>query len=42
MRNRIKEARIQLRQTLEGLGTPGNWNFITNQVGISTLTGLTG
>lgn len=40
MRNRIKEARKDLRAALERLGTPGDWSFITKQNGITTLIGL--
>lgn len=42
MQNRIKEARKDLRATLERLGTPGDWSFITRQTGITTLIGLNG
>lgn len=42
MRNRIAEARKQLREALEKLGTPGDWSFITRQIGVASLIGLTG
>lgn len=42
IRNRVKQARHQLQQALENLGTPGDWSFITKQVGVASLTGLNG
>ena len=42
MSGRIKEMRTGLRERLEKLGTPGNWEHITNQIGMFSYTGLTG
>lgn len=39
--NKVIGLRRQLRETLEKLGTPGNWEHITNQIGMSCLIGLT-
>ncbi|CDJ68778.1 aspartate aminotransferase, putative [Eimeria necatrix] len=38
---RIKNMRQLLRAKLEGKQTPGNWNHITQQVGMFSFTGLT-
>ncbi|CAH0020158.1 unnamed protein product [Clonostachys rhizophaga] len=40
MANRIKEMRIALRQELERLQTPGNWDRITTEIGMFSYTGL--
>eukprot|EP00808_Paulinella_micropora_P013374 g35879.t1 len=41
MSGRIKEMRKSLRTGLEKLGTPGNWEHITTQIGMFSYTGLT-
>jgi aspartate aminotransferase len=41
MSGRIKDMRNSLRGLLERLGTPGNWNHITDQIGMFSFTGLT-
>lgn len=41
MSSRIKDMRAQLRSKLEALGTPGNWEHITKQIGMFSYTGLT-
>jgi aspartate/tyrosine/aromatic aminotransferase len=38
---RIIEMRKLLRQELEKINTPGNWENITNQIGMFSYTGLT-
>lgn len=40
MSSRIIEMRKRLREALEALGTPGNWNHITDQIGMFSYTGL--
>ena len=40
MANRIIAMRVGLRQRLESLGTPGNWEHITSQIGMFSYTGL--
>ena len=40
--NRIISVRKLLRDELERLNTPGNWEHITNQIGMFSYTGLTG
>jgi len=40
MSSRIKEMRQGLRERLEKLGTPGNWDHITSQIGMFSYTGL--
>ena len=40
MANRIIAMRAGLRQRLENLGTPGNWDHITSQIGMFSYTGL--
>merc|ERR1739848_600365 len=40
MADRIIAMRQGLRQKLEQLGTPGNWNHITDQIGMFSYTGL--
>lgn len=42
MRNRIAGARKQLREALERFETPGDWSFLTRQIGVASLTGLSG
>lgn len=39
---RVINMRKQLREILEGLGTPGDWSHITKQIGMFSYTGLTG
>ena len=41
MSGRIVKMRQSLRAKLEQNGTPGNWNHITDQVGMFCSTGLT-
>lgn len=41
MANRIKSNRSALRDSLENLGSPLNWEHITNQVGMFCFSGLT-
>lgn len=40
MAERIIGMRSGLRDRLEKLGTPGNWNHITDQIGMFSFTGL--
>ncbi|KAK6448403.1 putative aspartate aminotransferase [Trichoderma asperellum] len=40
MSGRIIDMRNALRSKLEGLGTPGTWNHITDQIGMFSFTGL--
>uniref|UniRef100_A0A7S3V0Z1 Aspartate aminotransferase n=2 Tax=Sar TaxID=2698737 RepID=A0A7S3V0Z1_9STRA len=40
MSDRIVAMRHGLRKLLEDKGTPGDWSFITNQIGMFTYTGL--
>jgi len=40
MSSRIIEMRKALRAALERLGTPGNWDHITTQIGMFSYTGL--
>lgn len=40
MSGRIKDMRKALRSKLEELGTPGQWNHITEQIGMFSFTGL--
>lgn len=42
MSKRIKEMRMSLYQRLVQKGTPGNWEHITQQIGMFSYTGLTG
>lgn len=42
MSSRIIEMRDALRTALERLGTPGDWNHITSQIGMFSYTGLNG
>jgi len=37
---RINDMRVGLRKAIEDLGTPGDWSFITEQIGMFTYTGL--
>jgi aspartate/tyrosine/aromatic aminotransferase len=39
--NRITRMRAALRKNLEALGTKGNWEHVTKQIGMFTFTGLT-
>ncbi|CAG5136005.1 unnamed protein product, partial [Candidula unifasciata] len=41
MSNRIKNMRQELVNNLKKLGTPGNWDHITKQIGMFSFTGLT-
>jgi len=41
MSSRIKKMRAMLKDTLVRLGTPGNWDHITSQIGMFSFTGLT-
>lgn len=41
MSGRIKDMRTALRSKLEEMKTPGNWEHITNQIGMFSFTGLT-
>lgn len=38
---RIQAMRIGLKERLQKLGTPGNWDHITNQIGMFSYLGLT-
>ncbi|GMF44868.1 unnamed protein product [[Candida] boidinii] len=40
MSSRIKKMRLKLRDELNRLETPGNWDHIVNQVGMFSFTGL--
>jgi len=40
MADRIINMRKGLRERIEKLGTPGNWNHITDQIGMFSYTGL--
>lgn len=40
MSGRIVAMREALRGWLEGLGTPGGWKHITEQIGMFSFTGL--
>ncbi|KAI9821097.1 MAG: Aspartate aminotransferase, cytoplasmic [Pycnora praestabilis] len=40
MSGRIIEMRKALRSQLEGMGTPGTWKHITEQIGMFSFTGL--
>jgi aspartate aminotransferase len=41
MADRIKLMRSGLKDRLVALGTPGNWDHVTNQIGMFSYTGLT-
>lgn len=41
MVNRIQAMRTGLKERLQKLGTPGNWDHITNQIGMFSYLGLT-
>ncbi|XP_070541489.1 aspartate aminotransferase, cytoplasmic-like [Ptychodera flava] len=40
MANRVIAMREALKQKLKSLGTPGNWDHITDQIGMFSYTGL--
>ena len=40
MSGRIIDMRNKLRAKLQELGTPGEWNHITDQIGMFSFTGL--
>ncbi|KAL6364821.1 hypothetical protein LRP88_00794 [Fusarium phalaenopsidis] len=40
MSGRIIDMRMRLKQELDRLQTPGNWDHITSQVGMFSFTGL--
>jgi len=40
MSNRIVDMRNALRKSIEAKGTPGQWNHVTDQIGMFTYTGL--
>jgi len=42
MSSRILSMRKGLQERLEKLGTPGNWDHITRQIGMFSYTGLSG
>lgn len=42
MKDRVKGMRQGLKERLQSLGTPGNWDHITEQIGMFSFTGLTG
>jgi hypothetical protein len=42
MSSRICKSRAELKQQIEALATPGNWDHITNQIGMFSYTGLSG
>ena len=37
---RLRTSRKRLREELERLETPGDWKFLTDQIGMMTLSGL--
>ena len=37
---RIQDMRVSLRKAVEATGAPGDWSFITSQIGMFTFTGL--
>nr|AIT70263.1 aspartate aminotransferase [Symphyocladia latiuscula] len=41
MSNRINEMRVSLKNALVENDTPGNWDHVTNQIGMFSFTGLT-
>jgi len=41
MVDRIQAMRTGLKERLQKLGTPGNWDHITNQIGMFSYLGLT-
>jgi len=41
MAGRIKKVRGELVSELQALGTPGDWSFINDQIGMFSYTGLT-
>lgn len=40
MADRVLLMRDQLKAKLQGLGTPGTWDHITQQIGMFSFTGL--
>lgn len=40
MAERVLLMRDQLKAKLQGLGTPGTWDHITQQIGMFSFTGL--
>jgi len=40
MTDRIKQMREELRAAIEDTGAPGDWSFVTTQIGMFTFTGL--
>ena len=40
MADRINDMRGKLRSAIEKMGTPGQWNHITDQIGMFSFTGL--
>lgn len=40
MADRVLLMRAQLKEKLQGLGTPGSWEHITDQIGMFSFTGL--
>lgn len=40
MSARIKKMRVLLREKLEKVGAPGNWDYVTKQIGMFTFTHL--
>ena len=41
MADRMNDTRTELRRRIENLDTPGDWSFITSQIGMFSYTGLT-
>jgi aspartate aminotransferase len=41
MFDRVQSVRTSLKENLEKLGTPGNWDHITTQKGMFSFLGLT-
>lgn len=41
MVDRVRSVRTSLKEHLHKLGTPGNWNHITTQIGMFSYLGLT-
>jgi aspartate aminotransferase len=41
MVDRVQSMRNGLKERLEKLGTPGNWDHITDQIGMFSFLGLT-
>ena len=38
--DRITDMRVLLKANLEKIGAPGNWDHVTNQIGMFSFTGL--